>query len=84
LVCTILHTKSTGDRNGDSNPLSTFRKNARILQKFAYIVALTQFPQECDFHDLGTIIQAELSLDEIGRPKPPVAPDEAMAELEFL
>jgi hypothetical protein len=45
---------------------------------------LTQFPQECDFHDLGTIIQAEPSLDEIGRPKPPVAPDEAMAELEFL
>jgi hypothetical protein len=39
--------------------------------------------QECDFHDLGTFVQAELSLDEIGRPKPPVARDEAVAELEF-
>jgi len=38
---------------------------------------------ECDFRDLGMTIQAELSLDEMGRPKPPVAPDEAMAELEF-
>jgi len=55
-----------------------------MLRNFAYIGALTQFPPECDFHDLGMIIQAELSLDEIGRPKPPVAPDEAMAELEFF
>ena len=84
MFCTILPTKSTGDRDGDSNPLSTFRKNARILWKFAYIGALTQSPPGMRLSRLGTIIQGELSLDEIGTPKPAVAPDEAMAELEFL
>ena len=49
-----------------------------------YMGALTQFPSGMRLSRSDTTIQAELSRDETGRPKPLVAPDEAMAELQFL
>jgi len=56
-VLTILPKKSTGDRNEDSNALSTFRKNAWILRKFAYIGLNAVSPRNATFRDLGTIVQ---------------------------